>query len=168
MRHWFCQFAVRELSTTTRLKTFDYQGTHCYFVTCSTRERRKLFTDSTVVAIATEQILRTCRERQFEVLAYVFMEDHLHLLMRGTSRDSNFKSTMTLLRQRTAVAYRSVRGEQLWQDGYFERVLRQTDDVFGVIRYIRENPANAGLAEERAAYPYVWWTTDANSEGDAP
>ena len=88
--------------------------------------------------------------------------------MRGTSRDSNFKSTMTLLRQRTAVAYRRVRGDQLWQDGYFERVLRQTDNVFEVIRYIRENPANAGLAEERTKYPYVWWTTDANSEGDAP
>ena len=83
--------------------------------------------------------------------------------MRGTTRDSDFKSTMTLLRQRTAVAYRRVRGEQLWQDGYYERVLRPTDDVFEVIRYIRENPANGGLAEDRAAYPYVWWTTDANA-----
>lgn len=137
-------------------------------MTCSTAGRHKVFTDSEVVAIATEQILRTCDERQFEVLAYVFMEDHLHLLIRGTSEDSNFISTMTLLRQRTALAYRRARGERLWQDGYFERVLRPTDDVFDVIRYICENPARAGLSVERTEYPYVWWTGTNNDARSAP
>jgi REP element-mobilizing transposase RayT len=85
------------------------------------------------------------------------MEDHVHLLIRGATEESNLKSTMTLLRQRTAIAYRSTRGARLWQDGYYERVLRRTDDLFGVIRYIRENPAKAGLPEERAKYPYVWF-----------
>ena len=38
------------------------------------------------------------REREFEILAYGFMDDHVHLLIRGTSVDSDFRSTMTLLR----------------------------------------------------------------------
>jgi putative transposase len=162
----FCCFGSVRPRRPTRLKAFDYRGKHSYFITCSTANRRKLFTDSTVVTAAAEQIVRTCAERQFRVLAYVFMEDHLHLLMRGTSENSDFKSTMTLLRQRTAITYRRSRGDQLWQDGYFERVLRHTDDVFEVIRYIRENPANAGLAADRREHPYVWWVTDVNADSD--
>jgi REP element-mobilizing transposase RayT len=119
-------------------------------------ERRKLFTDSTIVSLCAEQILRTCAECQFRVLAYVFMEDHLHLLVRGSSPDSSFIKMMTLLRQRVALAYRRARGERLWQDGYFERALRPTDDEFQLVRYTRENPAAAGLLEERQREPYVW------------
>jgi REP element-mobilizing transposase RayT len=145
------------------LKTFNYKGKHCYFITCSTIGRRQLFTHSKVVALLTEQIVRTCGERQFNTLAYVVMEDHLHLLIRGATEESNLKLTMTLLRQRTAFVYRRTHRARLWQDGYYERVLRPTDDLFVVIRYIRENPANAGLPEERARYPYVWFTTDTRS-----
>lgn len=64
-----------------------------------------------------------CRA-QFLLLADVYMPDHLHMLLAGISRDVVFKPTMTLLRQRSAVAFRRAFGEPLWQDGYFERVLR--------------------------------------------
>ena len=147
----------------TRLKTFDYRGRHRYFVTCSTEGRRKLFVDPVVVGVETNEILQTCAERQFNILAYVFMEDHLHLLLEGACDDSDFKSTMTLLRQRTAIAYKRQCGDRLWQDGYFERVLRPTDDVFEIIRYIRANPSTAGLSAERAAYPYVSWAADCDA-----
>ena len=102
------------------------------------------------------QILRTCEERSFQVLAYVFMEDHLHLLVEGKSQHAHFVSMMTVLRQRTAIAYGRQRKKRLWQNGYFERVLRSTDDVFEIIRYIQNNPTDAGLPIERSRYPYVW------------
>ena len=142
----------------TRLKAFSYKGKHCYFITCSTAERRKRFEEPEIVNLVAQQILRTCKEREFEILAYAFMDDHVHLLIRGTSGDSDFRSTMALLRKRTALAYRRSRQDQLWQDGYFERVLRPSDDVFEIIRYIRENPVEANLSDERTRYPYVWST----------
>jgi REP element-mobilizing transposase RayT len=144
------------------LLTFDYKGRHRYFVTCSTAWRYNAFTDSDIVTAATDQILRTCGECEFEVLAYVFMENHVHLLIEGSSENSNFTRTMTLLRQRTALVYSRTRGKQRWQDGYYERVLRPSDDVFEIIRYIRENPAKAGLAGERTGFPYVWWIAGVN------
>jgi REP-associated tyrosine transposase len=143
-----------------RLKTFDYQGKHRYFVTCSTEGRQKLFVDSDVVADLSDQVFRTCNERDFTVLALAFMEDHLHLLVEGKSHEAHFVSMMTLLRQRTAIAFRRVAGRRLWQDGYYERVLRPTDNVFQIIEYIRSNPAEAGSPAERSRHPYVWWATD--------
>jgi REP element-mobilizing transposase RayT len=91
------------------------------------------------------------------------MEDHLHLLLEGRTDDSDFKSTMTVLRQRTANAYGRARGERLWQDGYYDRVLRPSDDVFAAIRYILGNPKKAELPEDRRTYPYVW--SDPNVNG---
>jgi hypothetical protein len=74
---------------------------------------------------------------------------------------------MKLIRQRTAIAYSCERGERLWQQGYFERVLRPTDDVAQIISYIRANPAAAGLPGERSEFPYVWWTPDFDTHGAA-
>ena len=139
-----------------RLSKFSYKGKHRYSVTCATLERRKLFDNASIVTVCADQILRTCADRRFRVIAYGFMEDHLHLLLEGQSEDSDFKSTMTVVRQRTATAFSRVRGERLWQDGYYDHVLRPRDDVFAIIRYILDNPRAANLPEERARYPYVW------------
>ena len=79
--------------------------------------------------------------------------------MRGVSEDADFRSTMTLLRQRAALAYRRSQHDRLWQDGYYDRVLRESDDVFALVRYIRDNPVEAGLKEKRTKPPSVWWTT---------
>jgi putative transposase len=140
-----------------RLRAFDYKGKHQYFVTCATEARQKLFVDSYVVTGIGDQILRTCDERDFDVLAFVFMPDHLHLLVKGNSEQAHFVSMMTLLRQRTAITYRRLAHQRLWQGGYFERVLRPTDDAFKIIEDIRSNPSEAGLPTERSQYPYVWW-----------
>jgi REP element-mobilizing transposase RayT len=95
-----------------RLRSFDYRGPHQYFVTCRTVRHRKLFADASIVGILGSQVLRTCDDRGFEAVAYVFLEDHVHLLLRGLRDDSLFKPTMTLLRQRTAIAYRRSRGSR--------------------------------------------------------
>ena len=92
------------------------------------------------------------------------MDDHFHLLVEGKSEDAHFVSMMTLLRQRTAITYSRLAHRRLWQDGYFERVLRPTDNVFAVIEYIRNNPSNAGLPTERSQYPYVFWNTDSDTD----
>jgi hypothetical protein len=34
-----------------------------------------------------------------------------------------------VMRQRTAVFYRRLTGSRVWQNGYFERVLRPDDDI---------------------------------------
>ena len=83
LRHSLCKFNRVRCRRPTRLKTFSYKGKHCYFITCSTAERRKRFEEPEIVNLVAQQILRTCREREFEILAYAFMDDHVHLLIRA-------------------------------------------------------------------------------------
>ena len=47
------------------------------------------------------------------------------------------------------------RHERLWQDGYYERVLRQEEDAQAFARYIVNNPIRAGLVETPEDYPLI-------------
>ena len=43
----------------------------------------------------------------------------------------------------------------LWQEGYYELVLRKEDDARVVARYIIENPVRARLVEDPSKYPFL-------------
>jgi hypothetical protein len=51
--------------------------------------------------------------------------------------------------------YRQRTGEYLWQPGYWDRVLRDEDDVLEAVRYIVANPLRAGLVTDLTKYPWV-------------
>jgi len=127
-------------------------------VTCCSYDRHPCFGRHDAVALVRTQILRTCAEYRFAELASVFMPDHLHLLLEGEDDGAAFVPLMKTARQRSAVAYRRLTGRRLWQDGYFEHVLRADQDTRTVIEYIVGNPIRAGLVNRPHDYPYVWST----------
>jgi len=139
-----------------RLPTFDYRGAYRYFVTCCAAERRRVFVEGDVVQVLVQQILHAGSKRGFAVLAYVFMPDHLHLLVEGQTADADFRAFMRFLRRRTALEFRRLTLLELWQDGYHERVLRRDEATPAVISYILGNPVRAGLVENATDYPFGW------------
>ena len=84
------------------------------------------------------------------------MPDHLHLLLKGESAASAFLPFMKLMRQRTALFYRRLTGDRLWQDGYFDRVLRLDDDIQAIVEYMMTNPVRAGLVKNPEDYPFAF------------
>ena len=66
-----------------------YLGRHHYFLTFCTDQRSRLFVEQTLVALVQEQILRAAREVRFEISAYCFMPDHLHLIASGVDETSD-------------------------------------------------------------------------------
>ena len=154
-----CSSSRVTLRRPRRLRSFSYRGKYSYFVTFCTHDRRDAFTSPERVECARFEILRTCSERRFAVPAGAFMSDHVHLLVRGLDEESDFKSCMKLVRQRSSCAFRSTFEERLWQDGFFDHVVRDADDERRVIRYILENPVRAELSGRAAEYSYSWAPT---------
>jgi len=59
-----------------------------------------------------------------------------------------------LAKQRVAyVARRQFAIPAIWQGGYYERVVR-AHGMPNVVRYILENPVQAGLVQRREEYPF--------------
>ena len=96
------------------------------------------------------------------------MPDHVHLLLEGLSESSDLQRFVTLAKQRSGWMFARRSREWLWQEGFYDRVLREGDDVGSVARYVIANPVRAGLVASPAEYPYLGsdvWSLDELLEG---
>jgi putative transposase len=137
-----------------RLDPADYTGYRQYFLTIATYRRVHRFTDSSVVELAVSQFLRVATDERVELLAYCLMPDHVHLLVSARSAATDLQRFVRLAKQRSGYLFLRLRGQRLWQESYYERVLRRTDDLAAVIAYIVANAVRAGLVDEPVRYPY--------------
>ena len=82
------------------------------------------------------------------------MPDHVHILAIGEELDSDLEVFMAKMKQKTGFDFKKLHRTSLWQDGYFDRILRNDEQTVIVARYILENPVRAGLAKEFRDYPF--------------
>jgi putative transposase len=139
-----------------RLLTFNYIGCHRYFLTFCVKDRDPLFRRRAVVELVSMQILRTSERYDFAVIAYVFMPDHLHLLVEGITDTADLRQFARAVRRASSNACWDLYRGGIWQDGYFERTLRGHSGTQECIDYILNNPVRAGLVERALDYPYSW------------
>jgi putative transposase len=137
-----------------RLQAFSYVGVRDYSITCCTFERYCWFEDVIIVDAVRAPLLQLAREDQFEISAYCFMPDHVHILTEGTSPTSNIRKLIQRWKQKTGYAHRCATGGRLWQGGYYDHVLRENEDRHAAIRYLLSNPIRAGLVSDVRDYPF--------------
>jgi REP element-mobilizing transposase RayT len=107
-------------------------------------DRRKVLVDEVADSLISD-LRRAARATCFEVLAFVVMPDHVHLLVQGAADDANAIKFMQRFKQSTGFRFKKLRRSALWQRSFFDRVLRHDEDVLAVARYILDNPVRAGL-----------------------
>ena len=83
------------------------------------------------------------------------MPDHLHALVEGCREDADVTAFVARFRQSSGYGYRRRCGARLWQEGYYDHVLREEDDTFEIARYVVANPVRAGLCEDAHTYPHL-------------
>ena len=138
-----------------RLAAFSYIGLARYFLTFCTRNRRRVFFDEVIVGMTMLEFRQAADREEFAILAYCVMPDHSHLLVEGATHRSDFRRFVKRAKQQSGAAYALRHGAPLWQEGYYERVLRRDEDVGDIARYILWNPVRAGLVRTPAEYPYI-------------
>ena len=151
------------MSRAPRIKGFDYTGPYRYSLTFCALSRSPVFTASSAVNPALQQFRRTARALAFAILAYCFMPDHVHLLVEGLTDAADLKYFAKRIKQGTGQAWKFRTGSRLWQEGFYDHVLREDEDAIRVARYIFENPVRAGLVASPRDYPYLGsdvWTLD--------
>jgi len=109
-------------------------------------------------------LVETTRKHQTAVHAYVFMTNHVHLLVTGKTPDSLGKVIQTMGRRYVAYFnYLYRRTGTLWE-GRFKSSVVQTERYFlACQRYIEMNPVRAGLVERPA--DFFWSSFMANRIG---
>jgi REP element-mobilizing transposase RayT len=138
-----------------RLPGFDYLGCHAYFLTICAESGAPFAGAPEIANAVCVQLLRTAADYGFATIAYCLIPDHLHALVEGLEDRSDFQKFAAMIKQRTSFAYRRVSETQLWQEGYYDHVLRDAESQIGVAAYIVNNPIRAGLCTKISDYPWL-------------
>ena len=105
-----------------------------------------------------EIIVSTLRHfdgNRFELLAYVVMPDHVHVLVRPFE-GYLLHELVHSWKSHTANRLQRIGGRKgrIWQEDYFDRIMRDEPEFIEKAQYIINNPLKIELQTEE--YPWVW------------
>lgn len=144
-----------------RLREYDYSQNGAYFVTICTKHREHILSriepcvgpDAligplvrlTTVGEIVEKYIKSTETAypSVRIEHYVIMPNHVHLLVRLTGKGPMGASGPTLFRIVKAVKGLSTRAakREIWQDNYYEHIIRDENDFLACWQYIENNPA---------------------------
>jgi REP element-mobilizing transposase RayT len=147
-----------------RLPNYDYSQAGAYFVTICTADKISLFGDivegemqlNELGKIVREELLQTGKMRpNVDLDSFVIMPNHLHMILFFHETEDGNKSNLgSVIRGIKATTNRRVNEARhttkaaVWQRNYFERVVRNDDELAKIRQYIESNPLKWELDSE--------------------
>lgn len=126
-----------------------YLSNHLYFVTSVTHERQKFFLDEQNCRILIDNLKFYRNKLGFKLIAYVIMPDHFHAIIQ-VPENLNISTIMHDIKRFSSIQINKSSkriGEPVWQEGFFEHIIRDEKDFRVRLDYIHKNPLTAGLVE---------------------
>jgi putative transposase len=126
-----------------------------YLITVCCRNREKLFLNYEVARVMAATLSQVLKNNASEILAWVIMPDHMHLVLR-LGGEETLSKTMNRINSCCAIAINKVlcRNSRVWQGAYHDHALRDQEQLYSAIRYVLSNPIRAGIVEKLGDYPY--------------
>ena len=99
--------------------------------------------------------------KRYDLIAYVVMPNHVHLLIKtyaGFALSNvihSWKSfTAHEINKYLKQCGRDARAPKVWQNEYFDRVIRNDKHFIQALAYIHDNPVKAGLCSQAREWPW--------------
>ena len=124
-------------------------------LTTNVRARRPVFGDVTAARHVMKVIQEIAEQEPFELLAFVVMPDHLHLVAWPRPPVTTGR-VMKMIKGRFAREYQAERGQRgpFWQERYHEEALTTDEAVLRAVEYVHHNPVEAGLVQSPVDWPW--------------
>ncbi len=137
-----------------KLKHINLEG-YAYFVTTNIYHRQKIFSNSPIADIVLSALFFLRDKGYYRLYSFVIMPEHLHLIILPQNKKT-VSQIMHSLKSYTAKKINNLlgRSEKIWQAGFYERIIRNQDDLREKAIYIENNPVRKKLAEEPEKYFY--------------
>jgi putative transposase len=127
-----------------------------YFITTCTFKRRPILASAAVARILTDE-WRDAHERHgWAIGRYVIMPDHVHFFCRAELDGRKLPAFMQAWKQWTSKRMARELGcsGTIWQEQFFDHMLRSSESYSQKWDYVRQNPVRAGLAA--SADEWLW------------
>ena len=126
----------------------------CYFVTSVVRNRACPLQGK--AARSLQDTLFACRNRYgFALVGYCIMPDHFHALIAPSERNT-ISEVMRYIEGRFARLMNTMCGSDgsLWQEGFYETMIRDEGQLLKKLEYMHDNPVRRGLVASAAEFEH--------------
>ena len=157
-----------------KVKHFEGNG-HLHELTFSCYKRKPLLTNDVWRGILARSLEPACAEEGFDLVAFAFMPEHVHLLVTPHNRSAKVSRLLARTKQPTSKQIKQLLVEagsslveqltvrerpgkfcfRFWQEGPgFDRNIFSAQAVEASINYLHENPVKRGLCKR--AVDWKW------------
>ncbi|MFN7441502.1 MAG: REP-associated tyrosine transposase [bacterium] len=157
MPHTWDQGISANLTISIRRLPHFERGGSTYFVTFRTSK-------GTLTEQERQVVLEACYHwhgKRARFFAVVVMPDHVHMLLKPTEREDGVWHTlgeiMHSIKSFTAHEINKARGTKgsVWQDEWFDRIVRDAEEFDEKLGYIENNAVKAGLVAKPGEYKFL-------------
>ncbi len=122
----------------------------------------EVFVDNDDYEMFLKIVCKACRVYGVILHDYCLMSNHFHLLVE--TKRKNLSSFMKQINANYAIYAnkKQKRSGHFWQGRYYSRYINSKDYYYTLIRYIEQNPVEAGLVSKVEEYPYTLGSVIAN------
>lgn len=89
----------------------------------------------------------------FKNWVYIFMPDHLHLVLEGNSEKADLWKAMVIFKQKTGFWLSKNIVSMKWQKDFYDHIHRKDEDLKKHMTYILNNSVRKGLVDNWQDYP---------------
>jgi putative transposase len=168
---------------TKKCKRYNTPG-HAHELTFSCYRNRRFLLSERTCQWLIESIEKARKKHHFSLWAYVFMPDHVHLLIQPIEEEYNISNILKEIKTdpaRKAIKYlkennplelsklstsQKYRKYRFWQKGGgYDRNIIKEKTLINSVKYIHNNPVRKGLVDEPGKWyysSYNCWFNDIN------
>ena len=127
-----------------------------YFITTCTLERRKILASKEITAILIGEWRDAHSRHGWAIGRYVIMPDHVHFFC---SAELGAKPLPIFMQRWKEWSSKRISRElklsgRLWQEEFFDHILRSSESYSQKWDYVQENPVRAGLVKSSDRWPW--------------
>lgn len=130
-----------------------------YFITWRSKDFQVLSPEERTITL---EAIKYWEGRKWTVHAAVVMPDHVHLLGQPLALPGggfvNLSKILHSVKSYSGHEINKKRGTtgSIWQDERFDRIVRDEDEFWNKLEYIRNNPVKNELADNSEDYPWLY------------
>ena len=139
---------------------------YSYFVSTQAHGRRSLFQVERYAALMVD-VLKHYDGTGYVLHAYVLMPDHLHALLTPVEA---IEKSVQLIKGGFSFRIKREHGMngEVWQPGFTDHRIRDSEDWERHLKYIRLNPVEARLVEDSVLYEWMGFPSEDFPQGLKP
>jgi putative transposase len=151
-----------------RLEISNYYGLkRCSFTMCI-KNRTPVFSNHEIVNLFLDFLREATAKYRCINWIYVFMPDHVHILLEGCTDYTNLWKAINFFKQKTGYWFAKNMPQIKWQKSFYDHVHRTEKELINHILYIANNPVRKNLVKHWEQYPFtgsldnalqdiIWW-----------